>query len=277
MRAALPTLVRFRLNDFRPSESASVDDVFLDGDDAIADWHSAGGRGVAVLRYRNARWWLVGNGYETQDQGRTMWMYEGINPIGCAMEAISLPPDADYLRHAFNAANATIALWSAHGAIPTPEPGKVTIIAAVPSERFCFEHSLGTTEKQSLTLKNIDGYRAHWSATSSWSPDISHPISRAPTDAEMSAPGADAVFFFSATVGKAPVAIGKTTLDVWCPFVLDPGARYSLAITGGEPIVGPIDGTMTNNVLHFELPEFTAKPGTYLQGEIDVLRKLPGS
>jgi hypothetical protein len=33
--------------------------------------------------------------------------------------------------------------------------------------------------------------------------------------------------------------------------------------------MGPVDGTLTRNTLHFVLPAFTAPPGVELMGEIE--------
>jgi hypothetical protein len=49
-------------------------------------------------------------------------------------------------------------------------------------------------------------------------------------------------------------------------FSFRPGALYSGCIGA---TIGPIDGTLRDNTLHFELPPFTATPGTSLMGEID--------
>jgi len=77
-------------------------------------------------------------------------------------------------------------------------------------------------------------------------------MTRAPTLAESwVTPGGNGYFFFSGTV-------------------LDTSLRYSLTIGGaGFMSIGPIDGTLADNRLHFVLPAFVATPGVDLMGEID--------
>jgi hypothetical protein len=81
----------------------------------------------------------------------------------------------------------------------------------------------------------------------------------------------DAVMFFDIIIdAPKPVSFQKgTTFDVWFPFVLDDTLKYSLSFGGGQEPVGPITGTVFDNVVHFELPGFTALPGKELMGEID--------
>jgi hypothetical protein len=81
----------------------------------------------------------------------------------------------------------------------------------------------------------------------------------------------DAVMFFDIIIdAPKPVSFQKgTTFDVWFPFVLDDTLKYNLSFGGGQEPVGPIAGTVFDNVVHFELPGFTALPGKELMGEID--------
>lgn len=96
---------------------------------------------------------------------------------------------------------------------------------------------------------------------------------RAPTDAEMVGGGADGIYYLSLQLaaGRTAAFPAHATLDVWCPFFLDPELRYSLTIADVEPPVGPLDGTLRDNVLHFDLPAFTAPAGAEIQAEIDWL------
>jgi hypothetical protein len=97
---------------------------------------------------------------------------------------------------------------------------------------------------------------------------------RAPTQAESWAnePSGNAYFFFSGTVQSTqPVHVqAGTTIDVWFPFVLDGSLHYSLTIAAPNTMsLGPVEGTLNDNTLHFVLPAFTAPPGAELMGEID--------
>jgi hypothetical protein len=97
---------------------------------------------------------------------------------------------------------------------------------------------------------------------------------RAPTEAESWAnqPSGNSYFFFSGTVqSPQPVHVqAGTKIDVWFPFVLDTSLKYSLTIGGnGFTAIGPVDGTLADNTLHFVLPAFTVAPGVELMGEIE--------
>jgi len=98
-------------------------------------------------------------------------------------------------------------------------------------------------------------------------------MTRAPTLAESwVTPGGNGYFFFSGTVQSTrPVRVrAGTAIEIQFPFVLDASLRYSLTIGGaGFRSIGPIDGTLADNRLHFVLPAFVATPGVDLMGEID--------
>lgn len=98
-------------------------------------------------------------------------------------------------------------------------------------------------------------------------------IVRRPTEAEswLAYPGGNSYLFFSAVShATAPVHVDAgTTLDVWFPFVLDPTYRYSLTIAHADPVIGPINGTLHDNVLHFVLPAFSIAPKAQIMGEIE--------
>lgn len=81
----------------------------------------------------------------------------------------------------------------------------------------------------------------------------------------------NAYFFFSLTL-QSPSTLhigGGSTIDVHFPFALDPTYRYSITLANAQPVIGPIDGTLHENTLHFVLPAFAAAPNADLMGEID--------
>ena len=95
---------------------------------------------------------------------------------------------------------------------------------------------------------------------------------RAPTVGESwITPNNDGYAFFSATFASPHEvrADAGTMLDVWFPFVLDPSKTYSLTIAHVTPVIGPLNGTLKDNTLHFILPAFAVAPGAELMGEID--------
>jgi hypothetical protein len=95
---------------------------------------------------------------------------------------------------------------------------------------------------------------------------------RAPTEGESwLTRDSNGYAFFSMTVnGAATVHFNSGgSVDVWFPFVLDPKKTYSLTLGYTSPTIGPINGALNDNVLHFVLPAFSAPPATELMGEID--------
>lgn len=103
---------------------------------------------------------------------------------------------------------------------------------------------------------------------------ITNILGRAPTEAEgwANPPSGNSYFYFSGTVEAAkPVHLqAGTMIEVWFPFVLDTSLRYSLTIAAPNVMsIGPVEGTLKDNTLHFVLPAFTATPDADLMGEIE--------
>ncbi len=119
-------------------------------------------------------------------------------------------------------------------------------------------------------ILNADGYLATWHSADAWSGSYENILSRAPSDAEMVGVDANSIYFFELRVGAKTVTAPKSTLTVWCPFVLDTQSHYSMTFAGGGVDVGHIDGTLKDNTLTFALPAFTAQPSQTVQGEIEV-------
>lgn len=84
-------------------------------------------------------------------------------------------------------------------------------------------------------------------------------------------PGGNAYVYFNlVTDAGTPVDVpAGTTVDIWCPFVLDTNKTYSLTLAKAAESVGPINGKLRGNILHFELPAFTIPAHTTLAGEVD--------
>ena len=84
-------------------------------------------------------------------------------------------------------------------------------------------------------------------------------------------PGGNAyVYFTLITSSDAAIDVPLgTSVDIWFPFVLDTTKTYSLTLAKAVESVGPIDGKLRDNVVHFELPAFTVPAGATLIGEVD--------
>lgn len=101
---------------------------------------------------------------------------------------------------------------------------------------------------------------------------VSRFYGRAPTENESTQhPNGDAFYFFTLELsGSKPVTFAQgATLDVWFPHVLLPNLRYRITAGFGTKSFGPISGTLSNNTLHYVLPEFTLAPHESMMFEID--------
>ena len=84
-------------------------------------------------------------------------------------------------------------------------------------------------------------------------------------------PGGNAYVYFDViTDGETPVDLPSgTSVDIWFPFALDTNKTYSLTLAKAAESVGPINGKLQNNILHFDLPAFTIPAHATLIGEVD--------
>ncbi len=129
--------------------------------------------------------------------------------------------------------------------------------------------------RQSQLLDDLNGYQMAitFSQNDAGAAARIAPISgRPPTEAESwMTRGGNSYFFFSGPVETtAPIHVqAGTTVDVWFPFVLDTSLHYAITIAHADKPIGPIDGTIKDNVVHFVLPAFTLPPGATLMAEIE--------
>ena len=256
--------------------SVAIDSVIVDEGDALAQWHDTGTdeRAIARLNYKYGRWWLLQS---------TSFGDRGYLLAHCPPDSAPTP---QFLIKA--GVNPTLAaLAGEHMPIVQEATALVSQYANDdPHYKICSEvfhidreYSPEVLPFQTVGRRLIEGDQYHVMVQlakndADQEASIIGPQSRAPTEAESWAnpPGGNAYFFFSGTVhATKPVHVqAGTTIDVWFPFVLDPSLRYSLTIAAPNAMsLGPVEGTLTNNTLHFVLPAFTAPPGAELMGEID--------
>lgn len=205
IRAALPVLLAPHLKMLGTPGRLTIPDIVVDGDAAIATWHTGSARGLVLLNYHPNGWWMAG--------------------------ASDLPS------HLLDLATAHI-----------PQFARPDALNQHVGYRSTWQHA---------SVAALKGFTFH---------------ERAPTASEMApSRGADAVYFFTLRAnGSQKLSVGAgSTLDVWAPFVLDPHLRYTLTLALGDPTIGPLTGSLSDNTLHFVLPAFTAPPSVELMGEID--------
>ena len=241
---------------FAVKPPTQFESVVVSGADALVECYACSSITLIHLHYLYDRWWFLGH----------------------------VAPSSEELLKAANLPQPLVALAHAHVAMTkkSDEPAtqcKVFSCFFTSGETYDVRApaQIAFDTKLPGFVSGVDGYRL----TLAFAPSdggsgakLANVESRAPTPAESwtNRPGGNSYFFFSGTVqAPQPVHVQRgTTLDVWFPFVLDTSLTYSLTIGGeGFTPIGPIDGALADNTLHFVLPAFTAPPGVDMMGEIE--------
>jgi hypothetical protein len=271
---------RARLANADPKQVV-VSDVVVVGDQAILSWDIGKQHGLMGLVRQNNRWWdaLDSTPWDTRHH---CWSTAVHRPLSIDDSAGSHHYGfSDALWQSAAAHNADIAIVDRPS--PKPSPGMLAKDECRGGEIYEFPSRVAVTPKGGpvqISGRDSDPYQISITLAPSNAPAgamLTRLYARPPTAAEfLPFPTpyryvSDAVMFFDIIVDSSkPVSFQKgTAFDVWFPFVLDDTLKYRLSFGGGEEPVGPIVGTIYDNVLHFELPGFTALPGKELMGEID--------
>ncbi len=257
-------------------QSIHANDVVVNGNEAVADWSAGIQGGIVGFVRRYGLWWLSGqvDRDEPEPVGEIYWYVDLPGALPACQSSGAFQAAPDHLAQELSLADTTISLAQTHIAAIAEDAASEaawrklhpTLLVLPGIQRDCF-----TVGAHLIYLDAASGYRAELTWAAPTTLDIARYTGRAPTRAEFPGePGADSVYFFSFELGGDMKArVTGATLDVWFPFVLDANVRYSLTLVGGETTIGPLVGTLHDNTLHFELPSFTATPGTSLMGEID--------
>ena len=277
VRAAVPVLMAARVRALGiPVQSIRANDIVINGNEAVADWSADIQGGIVGFVRRYGLWWVSGqvDRDEPEPTGQTYWYADPPGALPTCQSSAAFEAASDELVRELKLAAATISLAQTHiAAIAQDDAGESAWRKLHPGslvlpgvQRDCF-----TVGAKPVYRDTSGDYRAELTWSSPKGLDIARFTGRAPTQAEFPGnPGSDSVYFFSFAIGgNAAVRVTGATLDVWCPFVLDPHLRYSLTLAGADPIIGPLVGALHDNTLHFDLPPFTATPGNSVMGEID--------
>ncbi len=270
IRYDLPKLIAAQ-NFSTPVRAITIDDVAVDGNGALAQWHDNGSQRIDYLVRRFDRWWLENEIY-LDSKGSSAFYDTGcssLGPTSLLLTSLKFPQPLVTL------AARTLPDVMMADARPTPTlpPGGYLVKPGCDVYRYTIDDIAFSRQVQ--TPLNLGGYAMAVRLASN-DADSSARIrgvgGRAPTEAESwMTRGGNSYFFFSGTVDSAaPIHVtAGTTIDVWFPFVLDSSLYYGLTIAHADKPMGPIDGTLNNNVVHFVLPGFTLPPGATLMGEIE--------
>jgi len=265
---ALPSLLSARINHPHPS-GVQIDAVVSTGLGAgLVQWHDGVWSELDRFEYRYQTWWLL-DSYQLRTDGsvccgndaRRAYM---LGPSSYFLTQVGVPQSliesaAQHLS-VVQAADERMRerggperFWGAGG-----DPISPAIDLSRQNARGNFDSSpyeatiaFGRTDAASGTI-TLRG--------------------RAPTEAESWVTYGGNSYFFLSGKAQSPVPIhvaAGTTIDVWFPFVLDSSLYYGLTIAHTDKPIGPIDGTLKDNVVHFVLPAFTLLPDAILMGEIE--------
>jgi hypothetical protein len=218
-----------------------VDDVVVEGDAALATWHSAGKPGIATYKRRSDRWWLLAT-------------YNTFSP--------ATGVTVTQLEHTLAVPAALIERAQAH------IPGLLT---SLPIERPVEQRACAACP--SMLWNYTDGFQTTlaFDAGTKWDPTFAL-RGRAASIAEMPpTPTMNKYYFFRLSAkGAEPIVIRNgASLDIWFPYVLDASKSYDLWLDFIDPDADGLPGTLKDNTLHFTLPAFSTIPGKDAFGEID--------
>jgi len=266
-----PELTRLRA-ETKSSTPLNIDDVLIVDDHALVQWKASGINEIAIMAKRLGVWWLLHEIFIVSPGGIASYCDDLVCPgnpsgptTGFIRQVRDVPPDL---------AAAAAALPLVAAADKRPPVGCANgYCTSADGDGYCVPPLAFSHAAHGECLFGPYGISANLAANDAASDTFVSPlIERAPTEGESwLARGGNAYFYLSGTLaGSSTVHVSSgTTLDVWFPFVLDTGKTYSLTIAHVTPIIGPTNGTLSNNTLHFVLPAFAIAPGADIMAEID--------
>jgi hypothetical protein len=291
LRSDAPRLLahRARLANIDPKQIA-ISDVVVVGDQAVLSWDIGTQHGLMGLVRQDNRWWDALDVVRWVSN-KSCWSASVHHPIDIQQHTGSnvygKPSKRDIV--SWGLSDSTAAMAGTHNADIVPDRANVpspsaTLLRCWAGEGEIYDAGPGVPIPPSggpiSANDNVDPYQVSITlARNDALPRarITRVYARPPTPAEfLPYPTpyrivSDAVMFFDIVVdGPKPVSFQKgTTFDVWFPFVLDDTLKYRIVFSTGEQHIGPIVGSIFDNVVHFEVPGFTALPGKEIMGEID--------
>lgn len=269
-----------------------ISDVVVSGDQAILSWEIGRQLGFMGLVRNENRWW---DALDAGDESTAAdcWYIERAYPLSTTSSLPDRAPSQTALvASGFSAALAAAA--DRHNTLVREVDARTRsrnakVVAGQPVKPVCEDdiyvikpdlnvHRSGGTYEPVRSETSGYALTFHYAPSDAQAGSTFQEIRvRPPTHAEfLPYPTpfryvSDAVMFFDFGVeGTQPVSFQRgSTLDVWFPFALDDALKYSMTFSAGSTSVGPVTGSIFDNVLHFDLPAFTAAPGETFMGEID--------
>lgn len=259
IRTDVPKLLANRMGG---DGSVSVTDVVADATRAVAIWQGGGNVGIAVLQKRNARWWLMA--YALHPLKRNEWTdLKTTAPTNLYCGSGENPaPAADVLTKRF-AIPPSVA-QSAAASYAESTPASPMAIATSPRGTLVRGRWVDCATYP-VPYAAVDGYVLDLAGMFTREAMPALTASNATPESETSI-----ARLVHVTISSSE-PLPPSTLNVWCPWPLDPTSRYTLTLrlTNGreQRIAGSLDNA---NNLHFVLPPIPIVPLAVTRGTISV-------
>jgi len=286
--SAAKHLLAHRLRDMSITpESAAISDVVVVKDQAVLTWQAGSQQALMGLVRYGDRWW---NAFDERPSAPA-----GVPVInGCTPARASFPlhkPDpgakgltgVGFTQNLADAALAHNALWQRLSRVQPTTYWDVS--------QLWFVCPSNTDWPKQLPQSFSDAHRVFGGQGDGYDFRISYAATDAPADAKItslrvrapslsemldsSSPPANygystgVLFFYLDVATSKPISFqAGSSVDVWVPWVLDDSLRYEFQMIQGKTLVTAAKATVHDNVLHFDLPAFTAAGGEFI-GEVD--------
>ena len=276
IRHDLPLLLAAPLEDTRVRPT--IDWVVADNKETVAMWYAGKDRGVVALRLRSRQWWWRGAAATEGTFGWTEMQIPGNEVTSCGSTFPGPPSAHDLLVKGF--IDKALADELSHRLQPTTIPKSFVKLSLCDPDQSYVE---SWRDSYAATFFYKEPYYYEWWFRLSGG---------TPADSQKAAAsGAQAYYSFALSAEPKPRSFYQVaqpvkptplpsavtfargaTFAVWFPYVLSKDRYYTLDLKGGASRIFSLSGRLKNNVLHFDLPQFTWQLRHAAYGEIDGAR-----
>jgi hypothetical protein len=254
IRHDLPILMSADLNGL--AKPTKVEWVVTNGHRAMASWLAQPYRGIVALVKRNDRWWWAAGSTRTPDGLWSALNYPIPDVGGCAAK-LKWPPSAkEALTLGYIGKSMYPALYSRLRTTPLP-PMHVILI------HYCDGGEAPDSGDYIVYFQisgGVDGIR--------------YPFVKRDSQQQTNLFDKNGRYDFNVIAVYDPKIAPKASLThgavlrLWAPFVLDESKTYVLDVSGIEPPIAGLRGSLKENILIFALPAFTLRAQSMARGTI---------
>jgi hypothetical protein len=277
IRADVPILLGrlFYERNYSPSQIV-VSDIVVVGNDALANWHIGPHAGLIAMRRVSGSWWDVLEGYSDDTEAHPdheAWWFEGAAPWHALpyYESYFGPTSAKLLQ--IGLPKSLVALSAEHNpqiayankaeadyiAKQRTRGGSLTVPSVYREEMYLPANVTQNGSSHGGNRVDTGGYEVVLvlAPNNSAGTAVSLHVAR-PQDRSVLALSFSFTAPYSTTFGQG------SRVNVWFPYVLDTDKQYVLVSNA----FGTMHADLHDNILTFELPAFSARPGSTFTGEI---------